>query len=157
AMLLLKSPLGTGFFIGLAALTSLAYQIIIGATQKSFIYIKCRQLIFNSTTFDWVKWIIIVGSLLLLLIVLELIGRWFIAGVVGVLIALGFAFTIDALVRTERQVPLQQTEAMLKQLRLRGLDEMALEQFVCLYSGNKWEEFFEALFGYTAKIKARNL
>jgi hypothetical protein len=46
---------------------------------------------------------------------------------------------------------------MLKQMRLRGLDENALRQFVCKYSGRHWEEFYETLFGYEAKLQARTL
>ncbi|HEV3021651.1 MAG TPA: hypothetical protein VGX76_04265, partial [Pirellulales bacterium] len=36
-----------------------------------------------------------------------------------------------------------------------GLEEDALRQFVCKYSGEHWEEFYEALFGYEAKLAAR--
>ena len=57
--------------------------------------------------------------------------------------------------RKQRQVPIAQAEALFKSMRLRGLDEEALRQFVCKYSGNRWEEFYEALFGYEAKIQAR--
>ena len=44
---------------------------------------------------------------------------------------------------------------MLKTMRLRGLDETALRQFVCKYSGERWEEMYESLFGYEAKRAAR--
>ena len=44
---------------------------------------------------------------------------------------------------------------MLRSMRLRGLEEGSLRQFVCKYSGEHWEAFFEALFGYDAKIVAR--
>src|SRR4029450_11336670 len=42
-----------------------------------------------------------------------------------------------------------------KKMRLRGLDETALRQFVCKYSGERWEELYETLFGYEAKRAAR--
>ncbi len=35
------------------------------------------------------------------------------------------------------------------------MDEASLRQFVCKYSGHRWEEFFETLFGYEAKLAAR--
>ena len=44
---------------------------------------------------------------------------------------------------------------ILRALRLQGRDEDALRQFVCVYSGKHWEEFYEALFGYDAKREAR--
>ena len=40
-------------------------------------------------------------------------------------------------------------------MRLRGLDENTIRKFVCKYAGRHWEEFYECLFGYEAKILAR--
>jgi eukaryotic-like serine/threonine-protein kinase len=44
---------------------------------------------------------------------------------------------------------------MLKELRLKGLSEEAMQSFVCRFTGEDWEEFFEQLFGYEAMIEAR--
>ena len=41
-------------------------------------------------------------------------------------------------------------------MRFQGLEEDVLRQFVCKYSGNDWEEIYEALFGYEAKLLARD-
>ena len=38
---------------------------------------------------------------------------------------------------------------------MQGLDEEELRQFVAKFAGRHWEEFFEALFGYEAKLAAR--
>ena len=38
---------------------------------------------------------------------------------------------------------------------MQGLDEEELRQFVAKFAGRDWEEFFEALFGYEAKLAAR--
>src|SRR5207249_7914946 len=43
----------------------------------------------------------------------------------------------------------------LRRMRMHGLDEEELRQFVAKFAGRNWEEFFEALFGYEAKIAAR--
>ncbi len=61
----------------------------------------------------------------------------------------------DRQAAAERHEPLQKAEALLRSLRLQGLDEDALRQFVCKYSGTHWEEFYETLFGYEAKREAR--
>jgi hypothetical protein len=71
-------------------------------------------------------------------------------------VAAGFFFSIDLLLARDRQPPVRQTEHMLKEMRLHGLDENALRQFVCKYSGQHWEAFYEALFGYEAKLVARH-
>jgi hypothetical protein len=42
-------------------------------------------------------------------------------------------------------------------LRGQGLGEDQLREFVCKYGGPYWDEFFEALFGYEAKVAARPL
>jgi hypothetical protein len=44
---------------------------------------------------------------------------------------------------------------VLRELRLRGLSEDALQEFVCKFSGAHWEEFFETLFGYESMLSAR--
>jgi hypothetical protein len=50
---------------------------------------------------------------------------------------------------------LAEAETLLRNLRLKGLDEETLQHFVAKYSGRQWEAFFEALFGYEAKLAAR--
>ena len=67
----------------------------------------------------------------------------------------GFYMLVDRKVEAERRPPISQVEQMLRSMRLRGLEEGALRQFVCTYSGEDWEGFFEALFGYDAKMVAR--
>jgi hypothetical protein len=73
-----------------------------------------------------------------------------------VMIALGLHRAIDKKAEAERRESAEKTEEMLKSMRLHGLDEESLRQFVCRYSGERWEEFYETLFGYEAKIVARN-
>jgi hypothetical protein len=62
---------------------------------------------------------------------------------------------VDRRVAAERQPFVEAVEQMLRAMRLRGLEEGALHQFVCKYSGDSWEPFYEALFGYEAKLIAR--
>jgi hypothetical protein len=44
---------------------------------------------------------------------------------------------------------------MLRDQRLAGVDELALQRFVAEFGGSDWEEFFEDLFGYEALQRAR--
>src|SRR5205823_5598934 len=62
----------------------------------------------------------------------------------------------DRTVEQKRQPSLEAAEELFRQLRLRGMDEEALRNFVCKYSGTAWEEFYEELFGYEEKLKARD-
>jgi hypothetical protein len=64
---------------------------------------------------------------------------------------------IDRPLAQQRKVPIEKAEQLLRSLRLKGLAEESLRQFVCRYSGQHWEEFFETLFGYEALVSARRL
>ena len=48
-----------------------------------------------------------------------------------------------------------QVQEILNELRQSGQDQAQLQGFVARYGGPHWEEFFEALFGYEAKLAAR--
>ncbi|MBC8105970.1 MAG: hypothetical protein H7Z14_05225, partial [Anaerolineae bacterium] len=147
----------TGAFVGMAILTSLSYFLIAGYTQRTHLFMKFRQLVFGSSIGDWIAWTLALLGVLGVLIVFSQLLPWLIVVGIAVLLACAFHWTIDLALSRERQTPISQVEAMLKTMRLRGLDENSLRQFVCRYSGKRWEEFYEAMFGYEAKLKARRL
>jgi hypothetical protein len=60
-------------------------------------------------------------------------------------------------VQEERRHIIDGCERQLRRLRMHGLDEEELRQFVAKFAGRNWEEFFEALFGYDAKLAARGV
>ena len=139
--------------VGFVVLTTLVYQITLGITQATHLFRKFRQLIFGSGIVDWLTWIAIVGLSAVLLVVVDWHWPWLVVLGAAVVAVLGFHLSVDLMLSKDRNTPLTQTEAMLKQMRLRGLDEKALRQFVCRFSGKDWEEFYEALFGYEAKLQ----
>jgi hypothetical protein len=147
----------TGAFIGLAVLTTLAYQFTIGLTTRTPQFIKVRQLVFGASIGDFILWMLGIIAVCAVLVVFNQHIGWLIVAGVSVLVACAFHWTIDLALSRERQTPIEQVEGMLKQMRLRGLDENALRQFVCKYAGRHWEEFYETLFGYEAKLQARTL
>ena len=100
----------------------------------------------------WPRLAILVGLLSCLEVVLDLAGAGLLA--IGIAVAIPCRHSTAA-AEAERREPLDQVEGMLRSLRLQGLDEDAMRQFVCKYSGAHWEELYEALFGYEAKLEAR--
>jgi hypothetical protein len=150
-------PLWAAGIIGFGVLTTIVYQAIIGVSQHAYLFGKFRQLVFGSSIVDWLSWIAIGALVVMLLIVSGWHWPWFVACILAIMVALGFHSSIDLMLVRDRTTPVAQVEAMLKQMRLRGLDEMTMRQFVCKYSGNRWEELYETLFGYDAKIQARHL
>jgi serine/threonine protein kinase len=150
-----KHPVWAGGIIGFAVLAFACYQVLIGVTQRTYVFLRFRQLMFSSSIKDWLTWA--VGAFVALSLIYLFGWHWAWLGfcIAALGVAAGFHFLIDRAVSNQREKPIANTETMLKSMRLRGLDEEALRQFVCKYAGDRWEEFYEALFGYEAKIQAR--
>jgi serine/threonine protein kinase len=149
------SPMIAGAFLGLGLLTGLSYFIVHGLTEKSYLFLKVREFVLGSS---WGDWALAAAGLVVFLLVLYLFGLlwvWVAVCVLAVGLGVGFHFWIDRRVAAQRADPINRMEKLLKIMRLQGLEEGALRQFVCKYSGRRWEEFYEALFGYEAKLAAR--
>lgn len=146
--------------VGLVALltpvfSTICYQLIAGLTRGTPLFDRARQFLYESR---WLDRITLLGVVVLGCAVLAFLGwQWIAAGamVISMILAAGFAFTIDRLVAAERQPALDALHATLRMMRLHGAEERALQQFVCQYGGDRWEPLFEAAFGYDAKIAAR--
>jgi len=148
-------PALAGGFLGLMLLTPLAYFVIHGTLTGGVIFPKVRALVFGMRFFDWVMWL--AGGLLFLatLYLFGLLWSWIGFSVLAV--GLGFLlwFLTDRAAARDQEAPLEEARGLLKSMRLSGLDEEQVRQFVCKFSGTNWEPFYEALFGYEAKIAAR--
>jgi hypothetical protein len=140
---------------GFAAFTWMSSFIVRGLLEKGALFLRFRQFVFQAPLLTWLSWLLLLGGagyglhhVRLLLPSLAMLGG-------ALVFAVGFYLLVDRNVESERKPPVLQVEQMLRSMRLRGLEEGALRQFVCKYSGEHWEGFFEALFGYDAKILAR--
>ncbi len=161
---LLLLPLGrtwawktAGGILGLELMTAAAYFVIHGSARRDYLFLKVRDLAFS---LGWRELARIAAFALLFLLILYLFGMlvpWLLAAIIAVGAALAMHYTVDRMLATQRAAALEKVEHLLKTLRVRGLSEEALQEFICRFSGNHWEEFFEALFGYEAKLSARTL
>jgi hypothetical protein len=143
--------------IGFAVMTPLAYLAIQGLKDKTYLFCRMREYILGGGI---VMLFLVLGGLTLfagLLVALDLHWAWLIAVVAAVLVGWIFHFLFDSAVAEQRIDSVAHAEAMLKKLRRSGVSEAAVQQFVCRNAGEHWEEFFEALFGYESKIRARTL
>jgi eukaryotic-like serine/threonine-protein kinase len=154
-MAMLSPTLAIGC-LGLMVMTPLTYLVIAGIAQKTFIFGKMREASFSAGIGGWLKASAAALMLLVVLFALGWLWVWIGAAVLAVLIALGYYAAVDRPVARARRPSLEAAEQLLKKLRLNGLEEDALRQFICKYSGEQWEEFYEALFGYDAKLQARS-
>jgi len=144
--------------LGLGVMTALAYFVVDGLARRGYLFRKIRDLLLSSS---WAELGKIALGVLLFVGVLWLVGGstlfavWLLCGALAIGLALGMHYSLDRKIQAERAAALEPVEEMLRTLRLRGLSEEALHEFVSKYSGENWEEFFEALFGYEAKLTAR--
>jgi tRNA A-37 threonylcarbamoyl transferase component Bud32 len=142
-------------FANLLVLTPLAYVLIRGYSRRTYLFARARELILESRASDWLAGLGVGVVFVGLLALFGLLGPWLGCCAVAVAVALGFYLLVDRPLAEERGGSVEEVEQMLRSMRLRGLDEERLREFVCKYSGERWEEFYEALFGYEAKLRAR--
>jgi serine/threonine protein kinase len=129
--------------------------IVSGVLEKTFLFGKFREWLAMSGPSDWFTWMGAAAALATVALILGWIGTLVAMILLGVIAGLAYYFVLDRGIARQRKEPLEKMHQLLKTLRLKGVDEAALHQFVAKYSGNHWEEFFEGLFGYEAKLAAR--
>jgi len=143
--------------IGLAVQASLAYFVIDGVTRRGYLFARTRQFALGLTWGDWIVGLSVVGLFCVLLAVVNLFWIWYGFGVIGLGLAVALRYGLDRTAEQERRAPVETAERLLRRLRMQGHPEEELRQFVAKFAGRDWEEFFEALFGYEAKIAARGV
>jgi hypothetical protein len=148
-------PALAGGLVGLALMTPLAYFVVRGTLTGGVVFTRLRAVAFGMRFFDWFMW---TCGALLLLVTLFLFGflwAWIGFAPVAVGLALALWFVTDRAAAKAQEAPLDEARGLLKALRLQGLEEDAVRQFVCKFSGQYWEQLYEALFGYEALLAAR--
>lgn len=144
-----------GALLGLLVLTPLAHRVVRGVLARDYLFGKVRAVVFGSRITDWLTWLAAGAVGVAVLYFLDLLWVWLAVAVVAALLAAGYFWFVDRQLAKSRREPLEKAEQLFKRLRLLGVEEESLRQFACRYSGKHWEEFYEALFGYEAKIAAR--
>ncbi|MFO0930628.1 MAG: protein kinase [Gemmataceae bacterium] len=159
ALFLLLGLLGlrgfAGGVLGLAVSTAVAYFVIHGVAQRSYLFTRVRDYLLSSSWGEMARGVLGVLLFAGVLALFSQLGVWVVAAIVGVGLAFAVHTFFDRRIARQRTAALADVERLLKTLRLRGLSEEALHEFVSQYAGDRWEEVFEALFGYEAKLAAR--
>jgi serine/threonine protein kinase len=141
--------------VGLGVQSTAAYFVIDGIARRGHFFTRTRQFVSGLTFGDWTVVLATFSLSCILLAMLNVFWIWLGFGLIGAGLAFALRLGIDRCVEIERQTPLDGCDRLLRRLRLHGLDEEELRQFVAKFAGRNWEELFETLFGYEAKITAR--
>jgi eukaryotic-like serine/threonine-protein kinase len=144
-----------GAVAGVALLTPVMYIILTGLTRQTYLFMKVRELIWEGGVREWLMIVSAAGLGVAVLVVLGWHWAWLVAAGIAFAAAAGFHYGIDVRLEEQRRQPLGHLLALLKMLRGQGMPEPALRKFVCRRAGERWEEIFEAAFGYEAKMQAR--
>ncbi|AMV27078.1 Serine/threonine-protein kinase PknB [Gemmata sp. SH-PL17] len=142
---------------GLALETTLAYFVLDGITRKGHLFSCTRRFISGLGRGDWIVGLSGFAMFCVLLALLKVFWMWIGFGLIGIGIAFALRYGMDRALVEERREIIEGCERQLRRMRARGLDEEALRQFVAKFAGRDWEEFFETLFGYEAKLAARTV
>jgi serine/threonine protein kinase len=134
-----------------------AYFSVYGLLSGGVVFTRFRTLVFGMRFFDW--FMVFCGTALFLgtLALLGLLVVWLKLVVLALLLGFYFWMLTDRVQAEAQREPLRDGRLLCRMLRGQGLSEEQLRAFVCKYGGPYWEEFFEALFGYEAKITVRPL
>jgi len=141
----LKTGLGYALALLIGPIAAIGFA---GLEGRSPLALRWRASVIAGGLIEWVYWIF--GSLVALLAVYYL-GLWFplfMAVLIGSAAGAAFYFGIEKRMAKSRKPAIDQAQAILKQLRLRGADEANIREVVADCPGNNWEEFYETLFGY---------
>jgi hypothetical protein len=142
---------------GLALEATLAYFVLDGVTRKGHLFGCARRFVGGIGWADLAMGAAGLALFAVLLALLKVLWIWVGFGLIGVGLAFALRYGLDRAVAEARQPVIDGCERQLRRLRVQGLDEENLRQFVAKFAGRHWEEFFEALFGYEAKLAARGV
>jgi serine/threonine protein kinase len=148
-------PFLAGAMLGMLVLTPTFHFILNGIMTKGFLFRRVRSVFFGMNLKSWAILLVTSAAILITLYFFSLLLPWAVVSVVAVGAAVAWEFAVLRRLRVERQPSLDATNEMLKQLRIRGVSEDQLHDFVYRFSDVHWEEFFEELFGYEEMMLAR--
>lgn len=155
ACLALGAPRTGAFFLLTGAMTPIATVLLDGLLHRSYFVRRLRSALFGMPLSGWGKVMIVLVLAALAVYQIGLLALVLSAMVTSLVLAGAYEFGVLRRLRKERMPALAELEQMLKELRVRGMPEDALQEFVARFAGQDWEELFEDLFGYEALVLAR--
>ncbi len=145
-----------GGILGLGVLTPLMGFLINGFLSRTYLFRRVRSVFFGMPWKNWLALVLGTGLGVYILYILGWLPWWIGFAIVAIGAAVAFQVMIVKKLKTEREPVVTEINEMLKSLRLRGVSEDALKDFLCRFSpGQHWEEFFEEFFTYEEMLLQR--
>jgi len=144
-----------GGLLGLLILTPVMNFILNGIINKDYLFRRVRSVFFRMPLKSWAMTIGGVAGGLVALYFLGWIPFWIGFGVVAAAGATAYQILVLKPLRVQRAEPVNSVRKILREFRLKGVSEEAIMDFVCRFSGIRWEEFFEEFFGYENMLLLR--
>ena len=144
--------LGAVAFATLAAASLAAFR---GIGGRSPVFDRAREWLLGGDLGDRLTALATVALAVGTLAFAGLLGVWIFLAGLAVGLAAAYHFALDRTVDRERGPAVDRARAVLRNLRRRGVAEADVRRFAATRAGRRWEELYEALFGYDALREAR--
>jgi hypothetical protein len=153
--LVLGRPLSALGVLGFGTLAAWSLVMVRGILGTDPVFGRARDLALGGGRNDALTAAAGLALVLGALVASHLLGTWIVLGLLAAGAATAYHFALDRPIALARGGASERAGALLLGLRRLGVAEDDLRRFACRQPGARWEEFFEALFGYEAMRAAR--
>lgn len=142
---------------GFVIQAAVAYFILNGWTRKTHLARRVRLFVSGLSVGDWIVAAGAVGLFAAFLWMSQLLGVWLGFGSLGLAAAGALWYALDRKLDAERYPILRASDELYQRLLLTGVNAEESKFFFAKYAGRLWEEYFEAIFGFEAKLATRSI
>ncbi len=140
---------------GMLVQAAAGYFVIQGLTRKTYFFVRVRRFVVGLSVGDWLVAAGAFGLFAAFLWLSGLLAVWVGLGLFGIAAAVVLAWTLDQKREVERYPTLTDADRLVRSLRKQGWAEAEVKGLFAKFGGRRWEEFFEAVFGFEAKLATR--
>ncbi len=126
-----------------------------GWSGKTYLYRRLRRFAGGLTVGDWLVAAGAAGLFVAFLWMSGLLAVWVGCGLIGAAAGVVLWAGFDQRVAAERFPAVEEADGLARRMRAQGVAEAEAKLFFAKYAGKRWEEFFEAVFGFEAKLAVR--
>ena len=132
-----------------------AYFVTSGIHHSAILFEKTREMVARSSLVGRAKWIVAATLLIVTMYLLGMTLYLIFVAVLGIGLGIGYHLLIDVPTASAREPAIDTVNNLIRRWRVNGVDETSIQTFIAKHSPPAWEEFFESLFGYSAKRRIR--